>query len=149
MAITVKKFKELVDDSNLEGIIKNVEYDIDNAIEHYAKLDSTTRETTYAVWMPEYWFYEDYLENSWYDGNYRPGRQHLGRVLASITPDARKKVRERVIDDYEDAGWNVDWDLSDVGEGNQAYVLTITLPDDECENCDDADATNEEPTVFD
>lgn len=145
MAITVTKFKELVDDSNLEDIIKNVEYDVDNAIEHYAKLDSNVRDTTYAVWMPEYWFNEDFIENSWYDGDYRPGRQHLGRVLALITHDTRKKVRERVIDDYEDAGWNVDWDLSDVGEGNQAYVLTITLPDNEREDRPD----EEQATVFD
>ena len=136
MTISVNKFRELIKDNNIDDYVAKVEYDIDNAIKKYASLDADERKNYITVFMPEYWFKDEHSDISWYDKEVRQGRQHLGRILKELSNTDRQKVREKVIDDYEDAGWNVNWDLAEVGDGRQAFVLTIALPENETEDED-------------
>lgn len=148
MVISVKKFEDLVNDNDLEDYVKKVEYDVDNAIKKYATLDEADRAAYTAVFMPEYDFNDEPNEICWYTKNYHTGQQHLGRLLRELSAEERIKVRQRVVDDYNTAGWNVSWDLEDVGQNKQAFILVIELPTDDDESENDWENGNE-PEVFD
>lgn len=73
MTISVNKFRELIKDNNIDDYVEKVEYDIDNAIKKYASLDADERKNYITVFMPEYWFEDEYSDISWYDKEIRQG----------------------------------------------------------------------------